>query len=63
MTLEIEAKWFKSVREPATIYRVALEPYLAREMTRKLGSAFDLAVSTQSVTTSANREQRESFDL
>src|SRR5216684_8732295 len=45
MTSEIEARWFKSVREPAAIDRIALEPYLAREMTRKLGSAFDLAVS------------------
>ena len=41
MTLEIEAKWFKSVREPATINRVALEPYLAKEMTRRQCAVFD----------------------
>src|SRR5258707_3807983 len=41
MTSEIETKWFKSVREPATINRVALEPYLAREMTRQLCAVFE----------------------
>ncbi len=41
MTSEIEARWFKSVREPPTINRIALEPYLAREMTRRQCAVFD----------------------
>jgi len=41
MTSEIEARWFKSARETATINRVALEPYLAREMTRRQCGIFD----------------------
>ena len=44
MTSEIEAKWFKSDRQPATINRVALEPYLAREMTRRQCAVFDRCV-------------------
>jgi glycosyltransferase involved in cell wall biosynthesis len=63
MTSEIEAKWFKSVREPATLDRDALEPYLAREMTRQLCAVFDVAVPTQRATALANRAQREGFDL
>ncbi len=54
MTSEIEARWFKSVREPPTINESALKPHLANEMTRKLCVVFDVAASTQRATTLAN---------
>jgi glycosyltransferase involved in cell wall biosynthesis len=49
MTAEIEAGWFKSAREPATINQVALEPYLAKEMTRRQCAVFDQCVKKKHV--------------
>ncbi len=45
MTSEIGTRWFRSVREPATINRAALEPYLAREMTWRQCAVFDQCVA------------------
>jgi glycosyltransferase involved in cell wall biosynthesis len=45
MTNEIEARWFKSGREPGTTNRAALEPYLARGMTRRQCGVFDRCVA------------------
>ncbi len=49
MTCEIEARWFKSARHPPTIKDGALEPYLARKMTRRQCAVFDQCVEEEHV--------------
>src|SRR5712692_4098845 len=49
MTCEIEARWFKSARQAPAIKDDALEPYLARKMTRRQCAVFDQCVEEEHV--------------